>query len=249
MFTAAYRDTVRDRVLQLATTDPRVVAGAVIGSLALSDGDEWSDLDLTFATKDSASAAAVLSSFSDILAAEFNAVRLFDLPSGTSIYRVFLLPGCLQVDLSFTPAADFGALGLKFRLLFGTSVNRPYPQEPEPTHLLGYAVHHAVRARVCIERGRYLQAEYWISAVRDYGLSLACCRSDLPASYGRGFDDLPKDVRDASIAALVVSLDREELDRALRAAISALVREAEAVPGFAGVVPQLLELANPSGPR
>ncbi len=24
-------------------------------------------------------------------------------------------------------------------------------------------VHHAVRARICIERGRYWQAEYWIS--------------------------------------------------------------------------------------
>jgi hypothetical protein len=34
------------------------------------------------------------------------AVHLFDLPFLSSLYRVFLLPGSLQVDLSFTPAAD-----------------------------------------------------------------------------------------------------------------------------------------------
>ena len=56
------------------------------------------------------------------LTAEFDAVQLIDIPSGASIYRVFLLPGCLQFDLSFTPASQFGASGPKLRLLFESSV-------------------------------------------------------------------------------------------------------------------------------
>jgi hypothetical protein len=39
MFSIGDRDRTRDRVLALASADSRVVAGAVVGSLALHDGD------------------------------------------------------------------------------------------------------------------------------------------------------------------------------------------------------------------
>ena len=39
-------------MLELAESDERVVAGAVVGSLALDDGDRFADLDLTFAVVD-----------------------------------------------------------------------------------------------------------------------------------------------------------------------------------------------------
>ncbi len=52
-------------------------------------------------------------------------------------------------------------------------------------------MHHAVRARYAIERGRLWQAEYWTSAVRDHALMLACKRLGLEAGLGRGFDALP----------------------------------------------------------
>ncbi len=173
----------------------------------------------------------------------WNSCHLFDLPSGTSLYRVFLLPGCLQFDLSFTPASDFGASGPKFRLLFGRAVEKHYAQPPSAQELFGYAVHHALRARFCIERGRYWQAEYWISGVRDYALSLACRRRGLPARYGRGFDDLPADVRQAFREALVGSVERDELLRALGSALARLLREASEVQELAAKVePQLREL-------
>ena len=248
MFTIQDRDRVRDWVLHLAANDPRVVAGAVVGSLALQGGDRWSDLDLTFAVADDQPLLDVLSEWTHSLVTEFGAIHLFDLPSGRAIYRVFLLPGCLQFDLSFAPAADFAARGPKFRLLFGSAVEQPYPQPPSPHELFGYAVHHALRARFCIERGRLWQAEYWISGVRDYGLSLACRRRDLPASNGRGFDDLPADVRDAFEDALVYSLERGDLLRALGSAIAALLREGDGVQDIqtmtAKVAPQLRELAS-----
>jgi hypothetical protein len=243
MFTVEYRNQVRDRVLALAASDTRVIAGAVVGSLALSEGDRWSDLDLTFAVADGVPVADVLSDWTVVIVRELDAIQLFDLPSEASIYRVFLLPGCLQFDLSFTPAAAFGARGPSFRLLFGNSIERPYVPEPNPPELCGYAVHHALRARFCIERGRYWQAEYWISGVRDYGLSLACRRRDLPARNGRGFDALPLDVRDAFAGSLVRSLERDELLRALSVAIDALLRESEQVRDVAAPIElQLREL-------
>ena len=243
MFSINDRDRVRDFTLQLAESDERVVAGAVIGSLALGEGDRWSDLDLTFGVADKYSVFEVLEDWTTKVAKAFDAVHLFDLPSGASIYRVFLLPGCLQFDLSFTPASKFGAAGPKFKLLFGSAMEKPYPPPPAAKELFGYAVHHALRARFCIERGRFWHAEYWISGVRDYALSLACRQRGLPAYHGRGFDDLPSDVREVFSCALVTSLERNELLRALGCAVDGLLKETDEVRELANQVePQLKEL-------
>jgi hypothetical protein len=243
LFTVEERERVRDRVLRLAASDERVVAGAVVGSLAQSDGDRWSDLDLTFAVADGVPLTDVLGDWTRALVDELGAVHLFDLPSGASIYRVFLLPGCLQLDLSFTPASAFGAAGPKFRLLFGEAVEKPHAEPPDPHELFGYAVHHALRARFCIERGRYWQAEYWISGVRDQALSLACRSRGLPSAHGRGADALPADVREGFADGLVLSLERDELLRALGSAIAGLLREAGDVRELAAQVePELRAL-------
>ncbi len=243
MFNISYRNHIRERVLQLADSDPRVVAGAVVGSLALGDGDRWSDLDLTFAVKDDVSMLDVLGEWTQTIAAELNAAHLFDLPSGPSIYRVFLLPGCLQFDLSFTPASKFGATGPKFKLLFGDAVEKPFTPQPSPAELFGYAIHHAVRARFCIERGKYWQAEYWISGVRDYALNLACIQHDLPANNGRGYDALPAEIRQSFEPTLVTALQKEELLRALKANIEALLQVSDQTQALVQKVkPELHEL-------
>jgi len=119
----------------------------------------------------------------------------------------------------------------------------PYVQPPSAHELFGCAVHHALRARFCIERGRYWHAEYWISGTRDYALSLACRRRGLPAYHGRGFDDLPPGVRDIFRGALVTSLERDELLRALGYAIEGLLREGDEVQALAAKVePHLRQL-------
>jgi hypothetical protein len=74
-------------------------------------------------------------------------------------------------------------------------------------------------------RGRYWQAEYWISGTRDYALSLAGRRRGLPAAEGRGFDGLPPEVRAREAGALVTGLERNALLRALGCAIEGLLRE------------------------
>jgi hypothetical protein len=240
MFTVEERDALHDRVLELAEADPRVVAGALVGSLAVG-GDELSDLDLTFGVADGQPIADVLEDWTRTIEDEFDAVVLFDLPAGPAIYRVFLVPGALQFDLSFAPASEFAATTPKFKLLFGTAGERPIVP-PTAEELFGYAAHHALRARFCIERGRYWWAEYWISSMRDYALSLACVRRGLPASYGRGFDDLPSDVTEPFVASLVRSLDRDELLRAFGVALDGFLSVAGGLPEMPKVAPHLLQL-------
>ncbi len=245
MFTIHERERLRDRILQLAQDDPRIVAGAVVGSLALTDGDRWSDLDLTFAVADEFAIEAVLEAWSQMILQEFKAAHLFDLPSGASIYRVFLLPGCLQFDLSFTPASKFGASGPKFKLLFGQAVEKPHVKPMPVQELFGYAVHHLVRARFCIERGRLWQAEYWISAGRDFALNLACLNRGLPSNNGRGYDDLPESVHNSFRGSLVSTLERESLLRALGITIQGLLQQTEPIQNQAvKIEPWLRELSK-----
>jgi hypothetical protein len=226
VFTVEERDRIRDGILAMAREDPRVVAGAMIGSAAHGPGDRWSDLDLGFGVGEGATPGDVLADWTPRLEREWGAVHLFDLPSGAAIYRVFLFPGALQVDLSFAPAAAFGSRGPKFRLLFGSAVEHPPAEPPSALHLFGLGVHHAVRARFCVERGRVWQAQHWIGEMREIGLTLACRRRGLPTAQGRGYDDLPAEAVRPFEEAFVRSLDRVELLRALRAAIDGLLREA-----------------------
>jgi hypothetical protein len=245
VFSIDDRNRLRDRVLDIASSDPRVVSGAVLGSLAHGEGDRWSDLDLMFAVADDVAVTEVLEAWTRTVVREFDAIRLFDLSNGPITYRVFLLPSSLELDLSFTPASEFGAGGPRFRLLFGGSVEKPYGSPPPANELLGYAVHHALHARSCIERGRHWQAEYWISALRDRALALACRRRGLDGAYGRDFDELPAEVVGPFTGALVQSLERADLRRALGNAVTVLLREsAEAREMAEKVESQLRELAS-----
>lgn len=229
-FTPETRDRARTRVLELARSDPRVIAGAEVGSRALGPGDRWSDLDLTFGLAPGITLKQVLDEWTPVLEQELEAVPLFDLPHLSTLYRVFLLPGALQVDLSCTPGHEFGALGPKFRLLFGAAVERARAEPPTLEYLFGVAVHDAVRARFTIERGRLGQAEYLLGELRHTGLAMACRRRDLDTRYGRGVDELPPGLTARFAGALVCSLDGDELLRALACGIDALLTEAFETP-------------------
>ena len=120
MFTTEQRDQVRHRILELARADQRVTGGAFTGSMAFGSGDSWSDIDVAFGINDDISLKAVLKDWTQVLDREFSVIDHFDLRSGSSIYRVFLLQSGLEVDIAVTLGEDFGARGPPFRVLFGS---------------------------------------------------------------------------------------------------------------------------------
>jgi hypothetical protein len=227
VFTVEERNRVRERVLELARADPRVVAGAEVGSLALGGGDRWSDLDLSFGISDGVEPAEVLDDWTTDLAEGFDAVVLFDLVADPAVYRVFLLPDYLQLDVSVAPASRFRATSPRFKLLFGNANEPEHISLPSRDYTLGWAVLWVRHARICIERQQWWQTEYCITQIRYLGMQLSCLRHDLPASFGRGLDHLPVEDRDAFEGAIVRSLDPDELLRALTVAKEGLSRECE----------------------
>jgi hypothetical protein len=236
VFTVEQRDALRDYVLQLAHEDERVVAGAAVGSLAVEGGgDRYSDLDLTFGVAGNAVAEA-LADLTRRLVDERDAVQLVDLERAPTIYRVFLLPDALQFDLSVTPAAAFRPGGPRFRLLFGETVadappaSRPpgslgIPTPAVPHDVFGWGVIYALHSRSCIERGRMLQAEHYVGAVRDHALALACLREGIVAVQARGYDDLSAETLARFEETHVRAADADALRAALGPSVRALMHE------------------------
>ena len=255
MFSIEQRDALRERVLGLAEEDERVVAGAAVGSLAVDDGDRFSDVDLTFGIADHVRVADVLDDWTRTLATSWTRCALADLERGPTTYRVFLLPDALQLDLSMTPAAQFRPAGPRFRLLFGETAadesehaTPPVPGDlfiatpPVAADIFGWGVIYAIHARACIERGRLWQAEHYVGAVRDHALSLACLREGLTAVQARGYDDLSAETLARLMEAHVGAVEPGALRTALAASVLALMREgAEARLPHAHVVAERLD--------
>ena len=221
------RDALRDRVLRLAEEDQRVVAGAVVGSLALGGGDRFSDLDLTFAVLDEVPILEVLTDWTRTLADELGAVHLCDLERSPTIYRVFLFPEALQFDLSLTPATEFRPLSPRFRLLFGeTAPGEPtLSTPPVAADVFGWGVIYALHSRSCIERRRLWQAEHYVGAVRDHALTLACLREGVRAVQARGYDDLSEETLARFESTHVRGLAPAKLYAALKGSVLALLHE------------------------
>jgi hypothetical protein len=228
MFTAEQRDYVRQRVLALAQSDPRIIAGALTGSMAFGGGDRWSDIDVAFGLAEGITPEAVLDDWTHKLEREWGVIHHFDLPFGSSVYRVFLLPSGLEVDVAATPAEDFGARGPNFRALFGPTQQVPATPQPSASSLIGLSWLYVLHAHASIERHRLWQAEYWIGGIREHILELACLRLGENARERRGVDRLPSTVTDPLADTLIRSLDEPELRRALAAATRCLLDELEA---------------------
>ena len=225
VFDSPDRERARDRLLELAAGDARVVGAALLGSLAHGAGDRFSDLDLMLAV--AGRLDDVVAEFTAAVASELDGVRLFDLPAGPILYRVFLLPGCLQLDLSFVAAASFGASGPRFRLVFGEAAELPPPPPRSADDVFGWGAAYARDARACIDRGRLWQARHCLDALRDQALVLACLARGLQTSFGRGFDDLPADTLEQFSDAHARTLERAELRRAFAVALEGLLHGAD----------------------
>jgi hypothetical protein len=225
MFTPEERDRLRSELLEYAANDRRISSAAITGSAAMARQDRWSDIDLAFGVHDATDVPNVLADWTVFMYDLHLALDHLDVNSGAWIYRVFLLPSTLQVDIAFVPAAEFRALAPTFRLIFGEA-NEPQHVPPPPARaIIGLGWLYALHARSCIARGPGWQAEYMISGIRDNALALACIRHRLPAVHGRGIDQLPNGVAAQLEGSLVRQLDGAELSRAFHVAMDGLLNE------------------------
>ena len=96
MFSVEERERLAHDLVEMARADDRILGGAEVGSLTESTGDRWSDLDLTFGVMSGHDVGAVLRDWTARLERERGAVRLFDLQSLDTTYRVCSFPAACK---------------------------------------------------------------------------------------------------------------------------------------------------------
>ena len=224
IFTPGDRDRLLTALIDRARADARVSGAALTGSGAIGGADRWSDID--FAIGITGDRDEVMADWTAFLYGEHGVVHHMDVPSRSAIYRVFLLPDTLQVDVAFVPAAEFGATASTFKLVLGTAAEQPPTRQPAARSEIDMGWLYALHVRSSIERGREWQAEHMLGGLRNAVLTLMCLRHGVPAVQGRGLHLLPPSETKAALATLVGTLDEAELRRAFRAAVELLLKEA-----------------------
>ncbi|RII13837.1 hypothetical protein DSC45_23055 [Streptomyces sp. YIM 130001] len=223
MFTVEDRDRVRDRLLANAAADRSVVGTAFTGSYADGSGDRWSDTDIVLAVR--GDLTTTLNRWTRWLYDELGAHHHWDLRAGPSAVRVFLLPGWIEIDLTFAPEHAFGPRGPQWRTVFGSTQPLQPFTPPDHNTLAGLVWHHALHAGICIRRGHRWQAEHWIGAIRDHVITLACLRLGHPTAHAKGAHLLPDELTAPLDSTLVRALTEPELHRALNASITVATDE------------------------
>lgn len=242
VFTQAARADLRAELLSAAEGDKMIDAAALFGSAARDAEDRWSDIDLAFGLAPGCDVLEVAARWTHLLYQSHGARAHVDIWSGDALYRVFLMDSTLQIDLSFWPVGTLRATGGPLRLVFGRAADAAPLSKPDLTAVIGMAWLYALHARSSIARGRGLQAVHMLNGLRDQVVTLGCLRAGLPASQGRGVDDLDAPLRRRIEDSLATNLAEEELRRVFAALVSLLLEEAAAAaPEAAGSIEDVLQ--------
>lgn len=225
MFSPDDRTRLRKTLIEDARADDDVVGAALVGSAGTGNEDVWSDIDLVLQIGSHADPADVADRWTAQLYRHHHVAHHLDVVAGGVLYRVFLLPSSLQVDISFWPEDQFRATEPGFSLIFGTPQPATKLRPPSPEHEIGMAWLYALHSRSAIARGRTWQAVMMQDHLRDQLVLLACLRHGLNPHHGRGVDQLPATVLEAVGRARASSLTETELSRSHRALLGLLARE------------------------
>lgn len=101
VFSPIERSHLREVLLDAARIDRRIVAAGLVGSAARGTEDRWSDIDLALRLAPGQHPDEVVRSWTSAMYENHGAVTHTDLRSGRTLYRAFLLPTSLQVDISW----------------------------------------------------------------------------------------------------------------------------------------------------
>ena len=244
VYTVAQRVELRERLIQHARDDRRIVAAALVGSAARGDEDRWSDIDLALRLAPGETPETVADDWTDQLRSWFDVADTHDVRSGGGLYRVFLGTCSLQVDVSFFPDADFVASnGEPMSLVFGDqalSAPARRPADWRARARLGWL--YALHARSAIGRGRWWQAEIMLNDLRAETIALACIAAGVNPHDGRAAHLLGPALLAELESSRAPQLGADELGRSLGQTCSAYLRQVGALdPDFAGRLAPALE--------
>ncbi len=232
IFAPSEREATLARVLELLEADPRIEAAVLTGSLGAQRADRWSDIDVATVVADAEDCELVAADWIARIYRELPVAHHYQTAFGTTVVPGFLLQNALEVDLAFTPSADF-TVWTPVRVVFdrtGTATRAAHAPEswtptPDWRGEAGFAWHDVLHACLAANRGKPWQALFFLQRVRNRTLSLASERHGGESDEFAHVDELPAAERDPLLASLVSDLDRVTLLEAIGTATDAFLDE------------------------
>jgi predicted nucleotidyltransferase len=232
IFSPDERDATLPRLVSLLERDERIEAAVIDGSIGTGRADRWSDLDVAAVVSDGYDCESVAEDWIQRMYRELPVAHHYRTAFGPTIVPGFLLRNGLEIDLSFTPSAEF-EVWAPVQIAFDRSgaatraAAKPTSWSPTPdwSGEAGFAWHDVLHACVAANRGKPWQAVYYLQRVRNRTLSLASERHGWDADEFTRVDELPSAERDPLQASLVAGLDRATLLQAIDVATRAFLAE------------------------
>jgi hypothetical protein len=232
IFTPDERDATLSRLLGMLEGDERIEAAVIDGSIGAGRSDRWSDIDVAAVVSDAEACESVAEDWIRRMYQELPVAHHYRTAFGTTIVPGFLLMNGLEIDLSFTPSAEFEVwapvqVAFDRRGVATGAAAKPisWTTTADWSGEAGFAWHDVLHACVAATRGKPWQAVYYLQRVRNRTLSLASERHGWDADEFTRVDELPSPERDPLRASLVADLDRATLLQAIEVATRAFLAE------------------------
>lgn len=232
IFSADDREAVLSRVLELGEADHRLEAAVLTGSIGSDSADRWSDIDVAFVVSDTESCEMIAEDWKEGCYRSLPVAHHYETAFGTTLVRGFLLDNGLEVDISFTPSAEFtvwSPVSVVFDRRGRTTQIAAVPEEWVPTPdwqgQAGFAWHDVLHACVAANRNKPWQSLFYLQRIRNRTLALASERRGIDADEFKHVDELPAAELEPLTASLVNDLSAASLIEAIDVATRAFLDE------------------------
>jgi predicted nucleotidyltransferase len=233
LFTPEARRLTAKNVSDILESDDRIDAVLIVGSLAKTTADRWSDIDLVAVISNEADHEAVASDWVRRIYEQLPVLHHFVTAFGETLVRGFLLENMLELDLAFTrqsQLAVWAPASIAFDHSGSSTATAQSPaawtrSPPEWASEAGFFWHDVLHACAAVRRERPWQALWYLERLRNRTLGLSQERRGYDADFFDHVDELPAGELAPLESTLVATLEPDVLLKAIEFATVAFVEE------------------------
>ena len=247
VYNSQSRQETLEKLLEALESDHRIGGVLLVGSGAYGFKDEFSDIDLAVVVSEGQDAISVFRDWESVIRNLLPVLWCFTDIRGPEVgLYAFILEDFLEVDISFQSLAMLSARSPNWRVHLDKIgqiqeiLRASWLEKTEPNLETLYARrldsiwHYVTHVAVSIKRGHLWRAMHYLEEIRNRTIELEGCACNRQTHHFREVDQLPSARLSALEQTLPTRLERNELVRALYAAMDCFFETAARIDRICG---------------
>jgi predicted nucleotidyltransferase len=248
VYTHVEREEILNCILTSLKTDERIAGVLIVGSGAVGFDDEYSDIDLSVVVADDNNVHPVFCDYGETIEKLLSIIGHFEVKYGVHSYlHGFLTDNFLEIDIGFVCLSELTARKGRWNVAFDRSgrieeiMQSSWEKRPQKDikgiylYRINSIWHHIIHVVIALKRNQPWKALHYLERVRNQTFELAGLRMGLEVDNFRQVDPMPEDFLSGLKQTLVISLDANEIMRALRLALKSFFYEAQNLDDMLGL--------------